>query len=83
MVLSVCGDDVCEVAEGEACDNCPSDCGDCPLGDYEIAVIVVIVLLVVVAIISVVGVRFRCGSLFTMVIIVVIIDTVTVVVVRF
>src|SRR5262249_35111057 len=24
-----CGDSVCDVAAGESCDSCPSDCGEC------------------------------------------------------
>ncbi|KAK7489046.1 hypothetical protein BaRGS_00019707 [Batillaria attramentaria] len=52
---TVCGDDNCEVEQGENCDNCPADCGQCPLEDGEITLIAVAGLLVVLAVCSVAG----------------------------
>ncbi|XP_052777457.1 atrial natriuretic peptide receptor 1-like isoform X2 [Mya arenaria] len=40
----VCGDDLCEKTDdtdSETCNNCPADCGRCPLESWEIALIVV------------------------------------------
>ena len=52
-----CGDGKCEDLEGENCDVCPADCGNCPLEAWQLALIGVGVALVLGAAIGVLIVR--------------------------
>ena len=52
-----CGDGKCEDLEGENCDVCPADCGNCPLEAWQLALIGVGVALILGAAIGVLIVR--------------------------
>ncbi|XP_052256340.1 atrial natriuretic peptide receptor 1-like [Dreissena polymorpha] len=51
---AVCGDDLCNDAEGETCETCPKDCGKCPLKGWQIGIIAAFSFLAVLAAVAVV-----------------------------
>ena len=53
ILFSECGDGNCEEGEGETCDNCPADCGNCPLKVWQLALIGLAAAIVVGGIIAV------------------------------
>ena len=50
----MCGDDRCEVEEGEDCSVCPRDCGTCPLKTWQIALIVTAAAVILIGVLSLV-----------------------------
>ena len=53
IFIPECGDGNCEESEGETCDLCPADCGNCPLKTWQLALIGLAAALVVGGIIAV------------------------------
>ena len=52
-IFPECGDGKCEEVEGEDCEKCPADCGNCPLKPWQLALIGLSAALVVGGIVAV------------------------------
>ena len=59
LIFPVCGDDKCEMEEGEDCSVCPKDCGTCPLKAWQIALIVTTAVLIIIGVLILIGVSIH------------------------
>ncbi|KAK3089985.1 hypothetical protein FSP39_008227, partial [Pinctada imbricata] len=55
IAKSSCGDGSCDTADGESCETCPRDCGNCPLEPWAYGLIATFVVLILIAVGAVFG----------------------------
>lgn len=58
FIFLECGDGKCEEVEGESCEVCPADCGNCPLKEWQLGLIGLAAGLIVLGVIGVVIVSY-------------------------